>query len=215
MGLFSKPDPKEQVNEWTKKLRAEGRKLDREIWGIQREEAKVTKSLKEAAKRGDKDICKILAKEIVRSHKAIAKLYSSKAHINSVMNQMRLQLSQMKMAGNMKQSADVMQSMQQLVKLPTMRKVATELSKEMMKAGIMEEMMDDTMASALGDDEDLEIEADEEVDKILYEVTKGELGKAPDAVADTLATTTTKVKGGKINQNELDEMNRRLDMLKE
>ena len=55
MGLFgkSKPaDPKAQVNEWSKKIRKEGYGLDRQINQIKREEAKVTRSLKEAAKRG-------------------------------------------------------------------------------------------------------------------------------------------------------------------
>ena len=61
MGLFGKsPDPKEQVNDWCKKLRKESNQIDRQINGIRREEAKVTKSLKDAAKKGDKDVCKIL-----------------------------------------------------------------------------------------------------------------------------------------------------------
>ncbi len=32
--------------------------MDRQINGIKREEQKVTKSIKEAAKRGDKDVCR-------------------------------------------------------------------------------------------------------------------------------------------------------------
>lgn len=39
------------------------------------------------------------------------------------------------------------------------------------KAGIIEEMMDDTMEAL--DDEDLDEEADEEVDRVLYEITAG------------------------------------------
>ena len=54
MGLFGKsPDPKEQVNDWCKKLRKESNQVERQINGIRREEAKVTKSLKDAAKKGD------------------------------------------------------------------------------------------------------------------------------------------------------------------
>lgn len=60
----------------------------------------------------------------------------------------------------------------------------------------MEEMMDDTLDSGvLGEDEDeLEEEAEGEVDKVLFELTDGKLGsttanlpelKAPDAVAET------------------------------
>ena len=49
------------------------------------------KTLKEAAKKGDKDVCMILAKEVVNSRKAINKIHASKAHINSVSMQMKNQ----------------------------------------------------------------------------------------------------------------------------
>lgn len=62
------------------------------IIGIQREEEKVKRSLKEAAKKGDKDVCLIYAKEILRARKAINKIYTSKAHINSISLQMKNQL---------------------------------------------------------------------------------------------------------------------------
>ena len=45
-----------------------------------------------------------------------------------------------------------------------------------MQAGIMEEMLDDTLET-VDDDEELEEEADAEVDKVLFELTDGQLGK--------------------------------------
>ena len=59
---------------------------------IQREEEKVKRSLKDAAKKGDKDVCKILAKEVVHSHKAINKINAAKAKIKSVEYSMNQQL---------------------------------------------------------------------------------------------------------------------------
>ena len=56
------------------------------------EEAKVKKSIKDAAKKGQTDVAKILAKEMVQSRKAVSKLYASKAHLNSVSMQMQQQL---------------------------------------------------------------------------------------------------------------------------
>ena len=58
---------------------------------IQREEMKVKKSIKDAAKKGQVDVAKILAKELVQSHKAVSKLYTSKAQMNSVMMSMQQQ----------------------------------------------------------------------------------------------------------------------------
>jgi charged multivesicular body protein 3 len=44
------------------------------------------------------------------------------------------------------------------------------------QAGIMEEMMDDTLD--MQDEDELEEEADAEVDKVLFELTNGKLGEA-------------------------------------
>lgn len=62
------------------------------VAGIQREEEKVKKSVKESAKRGDTGTAKMLAKEIVRSRKATNRLHTSKAQMNSVVMQMENQL---------------------------------------------------------------------------------------------------------------------------
>jgi len=148
MGLFGKSksaDPKEQVTEWTKKIRKEGYVIDRQINGIKREELKVTRSLKEAAKKGDKDVCMILAKEVVHARKTVTKLHTAKANLNSVQLQMKDQLATIKVTGALQTSAEVMKSMQALIKLPEIQKTMQELSREMMKAGILEEMMEDTM----------------------------------------------------------------------
>jgi charged multivesicular body protein 3 len=73
-------------------LRKEGYALDRQIRQIKREEDKIKKSLKDAAKKNDKQVCTILAKEIVRSRKAVNRIYASKATLNSVQLQMAQQM---------------------------------------------------------------------------------------------------------------------------
>ena len=50
------------------------------------------RSLKEAAKKGDRAVCTVLAKEVVHSRKAISRIYTTKAQINSVSLQMKQQL---------------------------------------------------------------------------------------------------------------------------
>lgn len=183
MGLFGKSqerDPKQQVQEWTSKLRKESYALDRQVRSIQREEDKLKKTLKEAAKKNDKEVCTILAKELIRSRKAINKIYTSKAHINSVQLQMKNQLATVRVAGSLAKSTEVMTAMQALVKLPEVAASMREMSKEMMKAGIIEEMIDETMES-MEDVEEMEEEAQKEVDKVLWEITAGKLGEAPAA----------------------------------
>jgi charged multivesicular body protein 3 len=218
MGLFGKSkaaDPKEQVNEWCKKIRKEGYNLDRQINAIKREEAKVTKALKEAAKKGDKETCNILAKELVNSRKAVTKLYTAKANLNSVQMQMKSQLAIVKVAGTLQTSAEVMKSMSQLVKLPEIQKTMMELSREMMKAGVIEEMLEDVM-EPLGEEEELEEAAQEEVDRIILEITTGKLKDAPRALADTLPAAADSVPEveEEEGEGELEEMQSRLEALR-
>jgi len=59
---------------------------------IQREEEKVKRSLKDAAKKGDKDVCRILAKEVVRAKKSVSKIHAAKAQLKSVEYNMNQQL---------------------------------------------------------------------------------------------------------------------------
>lgn len=58
---------------------------------IQREQDKVKRSIKDAAKKGQKDVCVVLAKEMIQSKRAVSKLYATKAHMNSAMLGMRNQ----------------------------------------------------------------------------------------------------------------------------
>ncbi|XP_029349672.1 charged multivesicular body protein 3 isoform X2 [Echeneis naucrates] len=156
MGLFGRtPEkpPKDLINEWSQKIRREMRVIDRQIRDIQREEEKVKRSIKDAAKKGQKDVCVVLAKEMIQSKRA--------------------------------KSTEVMKAMQSLIKVPEIQATMRELSKEMMKAGIIEEMLEDTFES-MEDGEEMEEAAEEEVDKILFEITAGALGKAPSKVVDAL-----------------------------
>ena len=62
------------------------------LTAIQREEEKTKRHLKDAAKKGEKSACNILAKEIIHSRKAVKRLYTSKAHMNSIAMNMKNQL---------------------------------------------------------------------------------------------------------------------------
>ncbi|XP_070541355.1 charged multivesicular body protein 3-like [Ptychodera flava] len=217
MGLFgqsAQKDPKEQVNEWNRKLRKEQRVIDRQVRSIQNAEAKVKHQIKQHAKKGEKDVCLILAKEVVHSRKAVNRLYASKAQINSVSMQMKNQLALVRVSGALQKSTDVMKAMQTLIKIPEISATMRELSKEMMKAGIIEEMMEDTFES-LEDEDEMEEAAQAEVDKILFEVTAGALGQAPSAVDDELPMAEGATAAIESDEEEdVTEMQARLEALR-
>lgn len=195
--------------------------MDRQIRGIQREEEKVKRSMKEAAKKNDRDTCVILAKEVLRARKAITRIYTTKAHMNSVQLQMKNQLATLRVAGSLSKSTEVMAAMQRLVRLPEIGAVMQEMSKEMMKAGIIEEMMEDTFES-MEDTEEMEEAAQAEVDKVLWELTEGKLGEAPlppeASVKDDPEASTSKVPAVAVAEEEdeedLKEMQSRLEALR-
>ena len=110
-----------------------GYSLDKQINAIKREELKVIKSLKEAAKKGDTAVCHILAKEIINSRKAVTRLYTAKANLNSVQLQMKGQLATVKVAGALSSTSEVMKSMNALVKLPETQRDMMELSRELLR----------------------------------------------------------------------------------
>ncbi|OXB54259.1 hypothetical protein ASZ78_012696 [Callipepla squamata] len=91
----------------------------------------------------------------------------------------------LRVAGSLQKSTEVMKAMQSLVKIPEIQATMRELSKEMMKAGIIEEMLEDTL-EGMEDEEEMEEEAEMEIDRILFEITAGALGKAPSKVTDAL-----------------------------
>lgn len=222
MGLFGKSkqgDPKEKVQEWCKKIRKEGYNLDRQINSIKREENKAIRSLKESAKRGDRESSTLLAREILNSRKAVNKLHTAKANLNSVQLQLKNQLATLKVSGALGQSAEVMKSMSALVKVPETQKAMMELSREMMKAGVIEEMLEDTM-EGFTEEDDMEDAAQAEVDRIILEITTGKLTEAPSAVKDTLPDPADdedeeiREEAAAEGEEELEEMKNRLEALR-
>ncbi|RUS30634.1 hypothetical protein BC938DRAFT_479142 [Jimgerdemannia flammicorona] len=93
--FFGKKTPEEMVKKWRQDIRGQERALERQLRGIEGEEARVKKSLKTLAKRGDKKDCTTLAKELVRSKKHKERIHTSKAQLNSIVMQLNHQLGEL------------------------------------------------------------------------------------------------------------------------
>ncbi|KAJ1797572.1 Vacuolar protein-sorting-associated protein 24 [Coemansia sp. RSA 2399] len=217
----SKPSPDKVVNKWCSEIRTQQRGLDRQLRGITMEENKVEQSIKQLAKKGDIKSCKALARELVRSRRQKDRIATSNAQLNSISMELRRQLSTLKVAGTLQKSTHVMKSVNQLISVPQLQRSLMEMSKEMMKAGIIDEMTEDMLESI--DDADVEEEAEAEVDRVLAEVTEGMLGAInPVSVAKNPAAAAAAAErdhAAKASENaesdiDLDEMNMRLSALR-
>ncbi|RKP37859.1 Snf7 family, partial [Dimargaris cristalligena] len=159
------------VRKWRQSIQSQQRVLQRQIRNIEMEETKTKRILKGLAKKNDLKSCRILAKELVRSERQKQRLHISVAQLNSISMELQRQTAMLKVAGQLSQSTQLMRQVNSLVKMPQIAAAVQEMSREMMKAGIISEMMEDTLDML--DEDDVEDEAEEEVNKILFEITDG------------------------------------------
>lgn len=190
MDIFHKKTPEELAKEWKKGLKSEVRNMDRSIRKIEMEEVKVKNNIKMMVKKGQEDNAKIVARELIKTRKAKERLIKTKAQMNSVILQLDQQVQQLRVMGALQKSADVMTCMNQLMKLPDLQATIRNMSKEMEKAGLIEEMVDDMMDDVF-EDEDVEEAADEEVSQVLNEVLEN--------------VKSTKVGSSKLPQKQVEE----------
>lgn len=154
------------------------------------------------------------ARELIRTRKATQRLITSKAQLNSVAMQVTEAFAVRKIEGSLRVSVGIMKDVNNLVKLPELTGTMRELSQELMKAGIIEEMVDDMMPEVMEDDEE---EVEEEVEKVLGEIMAAKMGK----VAPT-PQTPTPAKQDQVAEDEeeedaeamLSQMRGRLEALK-
>lgn len=163
------PDPKELVRKWQSDIRKEQRNLEKQIRDNSRLEKVAQKQIREAAKRNDMASAKTLAKELVHTRRMTTRLWTNKAHMMSMNSQLTEQLGMVKVAGTLKQSTQVMKVVNDLIKVPELNQTMQQMSKEMMKAGLIEETMGEMMDDVF-DTDDIEEDADAEVDKVLTEI---------------------------------------------
>jgi charged multivesicular body protein 3 len=90
--IFRTKKPEEQVREWRQSIRSQQRQLERQLRGIEMEEVKVKRSIKQAVKRNDMQSSRQLAKELVRSRRQKERIHTSKAQLNSINMQLQHQL---------------------------------------------------------------------------------------------------------------------------
>lgn len=164
------------------------------------------------AAQANQDV-RIFARELIRVRKQTGRLQTSKAQLQSVQMQVNEAFSVRKIEGSIKASTGIMKDVNTLVRLPELTGTMRELSAELTKAGIIEEMVGDM----LPDNEMLEGEEEEaegEVDKVLSEILKDKL---PAAKEDALPESPTKMPAAEEEEDQaeiLNQMRGRLEALR-
>jgi charged multivesicular body protein 3 len=119
-----------------------------------------------------------------------------------------------KIEGSIRASTGIMKDVNSLVRLPELTGTMRELSQELVRAGIIEEMVGDSLPDnelLEGEDE----EAESEVDKVLSEVLKDRLPPSEAQKVDDLNVPSVPVEEEEEDQEEiLAQMRGRLEALK-
>merc|ERR1711881_473025 len=215
--VFFKPDPQAQVRKCNQLIRQNTRKLDRDIANMKLAENKAKTLIIQAnrraqrnpsqAKQAEKDI-RIFARELIRTRKQHNRLVTSKAQLNSVSMQVMEAFAVRKIEGSIRSSVGIMKDVNSLVKLPELMGTMRELSQELVKAGIIEEMVGDSLPDE---------QAEAEVDKVLGEILTDKMSKV-----GATPNLPTPVKDQPVAEDEdeedaeamLDQMRGRLEALK-
>jgi charged multivesicular body protein 3 len=125
------------------------------------------------------------ARELLRVRRQVARLATSKAQLESVGMQVREAFSVRKIEGSIKASTGIMRDVNSLVRLPELEGTMRELGSELVKAGIIEEMVGDMLPDGEGLVEEDE-EGEEEVERVLGEVL-GKKDKTPQLPSKIIA----------------------------
>ncbi|KAK1076203.1 Vacuolar protein-sorting-associated protein 24, partial [Friedmanniomyces endolithicus] len=170
---FFGPTPEEHKRKCNSLLRANTRKLDRDLLQLKQLEAKTRTFILQASKRAQRNPSqavharqetRIFARELLRVRKQEQRLATSKATLASVGMQVNEAFAMRKIEGSIRNSTGIMRDVNSLVRLPELMGTMRELSQELVKAGIMEEMVSDSLDND-GLLEDGDEEAEAEVDK--------------------------------------------------
>ncbi|CEJ79894.1 Putative Vacuolar protein-sorting-associated protein 24 [[Torrubiella] hemipterigena] len=221
--FFAPPDPQAQARKCNALIRSNIRKLDRDIMNLKQTEMKTKNLILQADKRAQREPSRAaqaqreardFARELVRTRKASARLITSKAQLTSVQMQVQETFAVRKIEGSLKASAGIMKDVNSLVRLPALHETMQQLSMELMKAGIIEEMVDDMLpedGDMLMEDE----EAEGEVDKVLGEILKDK--KQPTLPVAPLPEPQQPVAAEEEEEDPeamMDQMRNRLDALR-
>jgi charged multivesicular body protein 3 len=118
-----------------------------------------------------------------------------------------------KIEGSIRASTGIMKNVNALVRLPELTGTMRELSQELVRAGIIEEMVGDAMPDnelLEGEDE----EADAEVDKVLSEVLKDKLPPSEQKVDEDIVPSVPAEVLEEDQEEILAQMRGRLEALK-
>lgn len=199
------PDPKEQQRKIRTTLRRNGRSIDKSLRDLSILQTKTQQLIKKSAKKNDVKTVKLYARELYQINRQYSRMYTSKAQLDSVSMKIEEAFRMRMLSNQMADSAGLMREVNSLVRLPQLQGTMIELEKELIKAGIMSEMVDDTMEGVQDQDEEMDEEVDKEVNKIVEQYTNDKFEKVDSTPSGELPLVEPKEKEQEVPEDKIDE----------
>ncbi|KAK3569264.1 hypothetical protein QTP86_026585 [Hemibagrus guttatus] len=192
--LFKKKTADDIIKEQTKELRGTQRQISRDRAALEKQEKQMEMEIKKMAKAGNRDACKILAKQLVQLRKQKNRTYAVSSKVTSMSTQTKVMNSQMKMAGAMSNTAKTMQAVNKKMDPNKTLQTMQDFQKENLKMGMTEDMINDTLDeifSESGDEEESQDIVNQVLDEIGIEIS-GKMVRAPSAGKSLPSASKTK-----------------------
>uniref|UniRef100_A0A673IPZ8 Charged multivesicular body protein 2Bb n=1 Tax=Sinocyclocheilus rhinocerous TaxID=307959 RepID=A0A673IPZ8_9TELE len=138
--LFKKKTVDDVIKEQNKELRGTQRQITRDRTGLEKQEKQLEMEIKKMAKTGNREACKVLAKQLVQVRKQKTRSYAVSSKVTSMSTQTKLMNSQMKMAGAMATTTKTMQAVNKKMDPKKTMQTLQNFQKETAKMDMTEEM---------------------------------------------------------------------------
>ncbi|XP_043091841.1 charged multivesicular body protein 2b [Puntigrus tetrazona] len=195
--LFKKKTVDDVIKEQNKELRGTQRQITRDRTALEKQEKQLEMEIKKMAKTGNRDACKVLAKQLVQVRKQKTRTYAVSSKVTSMSTQTKLMNSQMKMAGAMATTTKTMQAVNKKMDPKKTMQTLQNFQKETAKMDMTEEMMNDTLDEIFedsGDEEESQDIVNQVLDEIGIEIS-GKMAHAPTAGRKQPSAATSKADG--------------------
>ncbi|KAI5957529.1 VPS24 [Candida theae] len=196
-------------------LRKNKRELDRSVNQLQPLKKKTEGLIRKAAKEKDYKTAKLYAKELININRQYNKLYTSRTRVESITMSINEQYSMNKLTKSIHSSTSIMKDVNSLIHIGAVSQTMQELSKELTKAGIINEMMDDMVDLDYEEDEELESESQEEVNKIIANLTEEKTSKVSEVPTTQLEAPQLEEEVPATEEEEDEEDNIAIDEIKQ
>lgn len=212
MNFFGKKQtPNELMREQNRELRKAQRDVERSRTDLTKQEKQLEMEIKKAAKEGNRQVCTVLAKQLVQLRKQKTRTYTASSHIGAIGSQTKVMQANQKMASAMATTSKTMGKVNAQLKPQQIMKTMQDFEKENAIMSMKEEMIDDTLSSVLdesGDEEEEDAVVTQVLDEIGIEIT-GKLSTAPTPQRGELGSQTNK---SKLSDSEIEAQLAKLKM---